>query len=383
MVKNVSGHAGISHRDPNRAVSEPPPSSAEGATGRHQQTARGSFDALPTRAEPTASSKPSAFGEMPPTTDRRSALIHKFRGTLPMPPRPDSTPVLQYDRTPGTKENFRSSDEFELPESCNPAGWHELHVSGSASIASLDQVAKLDPSPQRPVTVLDVREESHVIVGGYPGTWRAPNNWGNVGKPSSEVLADERARIQQLRSQETIQLSHRKDAKEGVENPRSVTLVKPEIMSEEELVKKAGADYVRLTVTDHLGPRSEHVDAFVKMERAMAAHERLHVHCGVGQGRTGIFIAMHDMLRNASKVPLDDIIARQLAFNPGRALDFGKDVTHEGRGEFRNDRLEFITLFYEYAKVNPQGSPQLWSEWLDTQSSGDAERVAHGGRELQ
>ncbi|MBV6839741.1 hypothetical protein KWH01_21605 [Xanthomonas campestris pv. merremiae] len=129
-------------------------------------------------------------------------------------------------------------------------------------------------------------------------------------------------------------------------------------------MKSAGAEYLRLTVTDHLGPRAEDIDTFVKMERNMAPNERLHVHCGVGQGRTGIFIAMHDILRNAHLISFEDIIKRQLAFNPGRALDFNKDVSHEGRSDFRNDRLELITLFYEYAKSNPNGQPALWSEWL-------------------
>jgi hypothetical protein len=347
------------------------------------QAVSSQFDDFPARKECESSERDDP-GNVQPKADRRSALVQKFRNTLPMPQRPALDPVLQYDRCPGTKENFRSSEEFDLPEGCNPTGWHELHVSGSASIASLDQVAKLNPSPERPVTVLDVREESHVIVGGYPGTWRASNNWANVGKSSGDVLADERARIQELRSRDTVQILHRKDVKEGVENPRSVVLDKPEIMSEDELVKMAGASYVRLTVTDHLGPRGEHVEAFVKMEQGMAAHERLHVHCGVGQGRTGIFIAMHDMLRNASRVSFDEIIARQLAFNPGRALDFEKDVTHEERRGFRNDRLEFISLFYEYAKANPDGSPQLWADWLDTQGQeiADSAQTAGEGRNL-
>ncbi|CZT25984.1 protein-tyrosine-phosphatase putatively secreted as type III effector (plasmid) [Pseudomonas cerasi] len=141
-------------------------------------------------------------------------------------------------------------------------------------------------------------------------------------------------------------------------------LKNPDISSEEDLVKSAGADYLRLMVTDHMGPRSEDIDLFLAMERALPEHGRVHIHCGVGQGRTGIFIAMHDMLKNAHHVSFHDLIERQLAFNPGRALDFNKDVTHEGRANLRNDRLEFISLFYEYAKQNPKGAARSWSEWL-------------------
>ncbi|MBN9474380.1 MAG: hypothetical protein J0H72_10050 [Burkholderiales bacterium] len=281
-----------------------------------------------------------------------------------MPPLPVVDPLLQYDRSPGGNDNFRSSDEFELPASLNQHGWKALHVSGSASIASLEQIRRLQPSPSNPVVVLDVRQESHAIVGGYPCTWRSPDNWANVGKSSDEVLADEQARIEQLKTRQSVRILHRKDVKNSVDNPRSVTLDQPQIFSEEELVRQAGAEYVRLMVTDHLGPRGEDVDAFIRLQRRMAPEAKLHVHCGVGQGRTGIFIAMHDMLRNASAVSFDDIVMRQLAFNPGRALDFEKDVVHGERSGFRNDRLEFLTLFFAYAQENPRGQPQMWSEWL-------------------
>jgi len=252
-----------------------------------------------------------------------------------------------------------------LDPSLDQRGWETLHVSGSASIASLEQIRMLQPSLSNPVIVLDVRQESHAIVDGYPCTWRSPDNWANVGKSRQEVLADESARIEQLKQQPSVSILHRKDVKNGVDNPRSVTLDRPRIFSEEEIVQQAGAEYVRLMVTDHLGPRKEDVDAFIALERRMPPHAKLHVHCGVGQGRTGIFIAMHDMLRNASAVSFDDIVKRQLAFNPGRALDFEKDVAHGERSGFRNDRLEFLTLFFMYAKENPCGHPQMWSEWLD------------------
>ncbi|PPU86647.1 hypothetical protein XpopCFBP1817_18920 [Xanthomonas populi] len=212
---------------------------------------------------------------------------------------------------------------------------------------------------------MNAREESHAIVGGYPSTWRTPNNWGNVGKSRGEALADEHQRIQELKSQESVSIFHRKDVKSEAPNQREVILSKPQIFSEEELVKAAGAKYLRLTVTDHLSPCAEDINAFIAMERELAPHERLHVHCGMGLGRTTIFIVMHDILKNARMISFEDIINRHRAFNPGRSLDGHKDVSHKGRSEFRDERSEFLSLFYEYAKENPKGQPLLWSEWLD------------------
>lgn len=318
--------------------------------------------AAPLTSGPRSEQVQPSYARLSP--DQYRQMIAKFKEALSTPKRPPGEPVFQYDRTPGELENFRSSDTFTLDPTLNHTGWDVLHISGSASIASLEQVQNLRPSPENPVLVLDVREESHAIVGGYPCTWRSANNWANVGRNRNDVIADEQSRIAALKLQGTVEIIHRKDAKNGLEHPRKVVLNNPEISSEEELVKSTGASYLRLMVTDHMGPRSEDVDLFVAMERTLPEHGRVHIHCGVGQGRTGIFIAMHDMLKNAYHVSFNDLIARQLAFNPGRALDFNKDVNHEGRANYRNDRLEFISLFYEYAKQNPNGQPRLWSDWL-------------------
>lgn len=333
---------------------------------------------IPTRGTTLVSSEASAsrpkavHARLTPDAYRNSII--KFRHALTTPDRPAGEPAFSYDRTPGELENFRSSDSFILADHLNQKGWSTLHISGSASIASLEQVQRLHPTPERPVVVLDVREESHAIVEGYACTWRAGNNWANVGKSRNAVIADEQSRIAALKRQPTVEIVHRKDAKHGLENPRKVVLKNPDISSEEDLVKSTGAQYVRLMVTDHMGPRSEDVDLFVAMERALPEHGRVHIHCGVGQGRTAIFIAMHDMLKNAHHVSFHDLIERQVGFNPGRALDFNKDVTHEGRADLRNDRLEFISLFYEYAKQNPEGTPCSWSEWLSDPTTPSQQR---------
>ena len=46
-----------------------------------------------------------------------------------------------------------------------------------------------------PVTVFDLRQEDHGFINGEPVSWYATNNWANVGKTQSEIVAEETARL--------------------------------------------------------------------------------------------------------------------------------------------------------------------------------------------
>ncbi|RMS85661.1 Type III effector [Pseudomonas savastanoi] len=166
----------------------------------HVITSRG---VIPLSRGGSASDLEPAYAQLTPEAYRHA--VTKFKQALTTPERPTGKPVFLYDRTPGELENFRSSDSFILPPHLNQKGWDTLHISGSASIASLEQVQRLHATPESPVVVLDVREESHAIVGGYPCTWRLGNNWANVGKSRNAVIADEQSRIASLRSSSSQQ----------------------------------------------------------------------------------------------------------------------------------------------------------------------------------
>ena len=74
-------------------------------------------------------------------------------------------------------------------------------------------------------------------------------------------------------------------------------------------------------------------------------------------------MVLYDMLRNANRVSLDDIVLRQ------KILIHGSDVLQSAEGgnwkaPYMADRAAFVRAFCHYARVNPNGRPQLWSEWL-------------------
>src|SRR5205085_4961849 len=80
---------------------------------------------------------------------------------------------------------------------------------------------------------------------------------------------------------------------------------------ERDLVSSAVVSYVRVAVTDHTRPLSEAVDRFIVAVRALPENAWAHFHCEAGLGRTATFMVLYDMLRNANRVSLEDIVQRQ------------------------------------------------------------------------
>jgi protein-tyrosine phosphatase len=105
------------------------------------------------------------------------------------------------------------------------------------------------------------------------------------------------------------------------------------------------------------------MDRFVLAVRALPENAWAHFHCEAGLGRTTTFMVLYDMLRNATRVSLEDIVRRQ------RIVSSGYDVLQPAepgnwKAPYMADRAAFVRAFFDYAHTNPNGRPQLWSEWL-------------------
>jgi hypothetical protein len=291
--------------------------------------------------------------------------------TPPTPPADANSPVLIWDTDPklnkGLPRNFRTTDD-PLKTTTDgiviKTGLADLRASGGAEFTA-DGLKLLLTHTRGPVTIFDLRQETHVFVNGLPISWFATNDWANVGRPQSAIEADEAARVQSLKPGSGIGVSAGVTVKKpGVGTGALEHVTVKHASTERDIVESNKAGYVRLTVTDHARPLDEEVDRFILAVRGLPENGWAHFHCEAGRGRTTTFMALYDMLRNANRVTLEDIARRQ------KLLGYDYDVLQPAepgswKAPYTDDRIAFIRAFYDYARANPNGRPQLWSEWLN------------------
>ena len=118
---------------------------------------------------------------------------------------------------------------------------------------------------------------------------------------------------------------------------------------------------------DHARPLDDEVDRFIRAVRALPENAWAHFHCEAGLGRTTTFMVLYDMLRNANRMSLEDIVRRQKVLSNGYDV-LQPDEPGNWKAPYAADRAAFVRAFYDYARANPNGRPQLWTEWLQSRA---------------
>jgi broad specificity phosphatase PhoE len=264
----------------------------------------------------------------------------------------------------GLPRSFRTTAD-PLPPSGGPApdltGLRELRASGSGQFTAAG-LALLRERLRGAVTVVDLRQESHVFVDGVPLSWYATHNWSNAGLSHAKVEADELARLALFRPGEQVVIADDRSMKDPAQAGPPERLSVREATTERTLVERSGLGYVRIHVSDHARPLDDEVERFVEAVRALPPQGWAHFHCRAGRGRTTTFLVLYDMLRNANRVSLEDIAKRQEQL--AEDYDVLKPAPADSwKAPYVADRIAFVRAFFEYARANPDGRPASWLEW--------------------
>jgi Inositol hexakisphosphate len=286
------------------------------------------------------------------------------------PPRSSDPPVLIWDidlkLTNALPRNFRTTNDpldESKAETAATTGLSDLRASGSGEFTS-ENLKLVLARTRGPVTVFDLRQETHLFVNDLPVSWYASHDWANVGRSQREIEREEAERVQSFKPGSEIDVRPGHQVKHGNGNsvtPERVTVERAS--TEQNIVEGADAHYVRVAVTDHARPFDDAVDRFVLAVRALPENAWAHFHCEAGLGRTTMFMVLYDMLRNANRVSLEDIVRRQKILSHGYDV-LQPDEPGNWKAPYAAERAAFIRAFYDYARANPNGQPRLWSDWL-------------------
>jgi hypothetical protein len=289
------------------------------------------------------------------------------------PPAQDTAPemltlILDSPDRPGLPRHFHTAGDGWSPDLADPPsrqGLDGLRVSGSAQFSRAQLLELLERLP-RPLTVVDLRQESHGFLSGQAVSWYGPRDWASQGKTLDQVHEDEMVLLERASTLGRLQAAEiiRLDPQGGIAQAEQFILEVTSAQTEAQLLAMYGLGYLRLPVTDHLRPTDQVVEEFMAFWRGMPAETWLHFHCHGGAGRTTTFMLMADILANAHQVSFVDLARRQQLLG-------GVDLLNSPPGNWKREgyqeRAAFLQAFYYYVRQSPPGRPGSWTAWLDSQ----------------
>lgn len=232
----------------------------------------------------------------------------------------------------------KSTDKITSPGNINLSGLDKLNISGSGQFSKTGiPLMKNSIGNTFPITVIDLREESHGFIDGIPVSWRNANNDANKGLTANEIIADENSRLNSIPLNKPIALEGFKDV-----------VIPSKIQNESDQTKAYSLSYIRIPVTDKSIPTDAMVNYFIDAVKNQPENSWLHFHGQEGLERTTTFMIMYDIMKNCKEVNLNDIITRQILLS--KMDKKTSDKFYSG------DIFNFLNNFYNKCKSNESNS---------------------------
>jgi hypothetical protein len=274
----------------------------------------------------------------------------KDRDALPSSFRTCQSELRKRSATPGYDPDYEPSLK----------GLRELKVSASSdfSAGELDALVKeIRKLHSGPITIVDLRSETHGLLNGDHLSLYGKENWDNMGLTHEQIIESEKQIIHGLVG---------KEIETGGTSPngRTSKMTVTTAMTEEELCASRGVGYLRLTVLDHCFADPRSIEEFISYVQTMPEDTWLHIHCQAGMGRTNMFLSFYDFYRNPD-VSVKDVVYRHFMMGGNFQLYNGeKEDEAEWKIPLAKEKVEMMPLVHDYIKEQkPKGFKLTWSQW--------------------
>lgn len=253
---------------------------------------------------------------------------------------------VHYDKLPN---HFRTTSNLTKIKNnnFNLAGLNELNLSGSEQFSKNNlSILLKNIGTNLPITIIDLRQESHGFINEFPVSWENKRDNANAGLSVSQITMREHSLLKDIPLNQPLSFA----------NKPEVTIIPKTTLDEQDLVKENNLSYLRLPVTDYELPTNQAVDYFTQFVKKQPKNTWIHFHCKEGVGRTTTFMIMYDIMKNCNLATLDEIIQRQTSlpnFDTSTIENFSK-----------SSNKDFFSKFYSYCKANGKDLNPSWSNWL-------------------
>jgi protein tyrosine phosphatase len=263
-----------------------------------------------------------------------------------------TTLIFGVSQANAEKASILTFDKSEITKDGMPRNFRDLSVIGINAIASAqfseDELQKLRKKyPDEKIIIVDLRQESHGFINGKAVLWRSYYEKINQNKEVSEILSDEKSRLDQAKKDEEIVINEiiERDKENGWYKkitPKIITVDKA--INEKDLAEKNGFEYQRFPVRDFDIPDEKEFSRMVNFIKNLPKDKKIYVHCAGGKGRTGMFLVTLDIIKNGKKTELAEIFKRQNKMGSAKLDEISKEEAWSE--DLAKKRLKMLEDFY-------------------------------------
>lgn len=254
-------------------------------------------------------------------------------------------------------------------------GLDGLNISGSGSYSYKELLYLVDElkglAGNNPIYIVNLRQEWNFFVNGQGLSAYGYNNWANIGRSKAEIVKGEKELLESFRGETILtgELGSENDYQLLPENEVELDVEDEFTFTEEAAVahiaKEKGLDlrFYRVTALDHTFATDDVIDDFLAFYRTVPGNAWVHLHCAGGNGRTSVFMAFFDMLRNP-EISEKDIVYRQCLIGGTCAYFEYYPGVKEWRIPLFTETSHMIHVMKMYADQNVgNGYSKSWSQW--------------------